>query len=109
MRLSELGELGLLAELERAGLVQGIEHDAAQIGDGLVVTQDSLVEGVHFRREWQSPECIGHRCLARGLSDIAAMGGRPVAAFLSLAVPAKLVTAPVELILRMVLLFESAT
>ena len=56
----------------------------------MLVTTDLSLEGVHFRREWQSPECIGHRCLARGLSDIAAMGGRPVAAFLSLAVPAKL-------------------
>jgi thiamine-monophosphate kinase len=45
------------------------------------------LEGVHFRRDWQSPECIGHRCLARGLSDIAAMGGEPIAVFLSLAVP----------------------
>ena len=47
MRLDEAGEFGLLAELERRGLAQGIEHDAAQIGD-LVVTQDTLVEGVHF-------------------------------------------------------------
>ena len=52
-----------------------------------LVTTDFSLEGVHFRREWQSPECIGHRCLARGLSDIAAMGGRPMAAFFSLALP----------------------
>ena len=42
MRLDEIGELGLLAELERRGLATGIEHDAAEIG-GLVVTQDALV------------------------------------------------------------------
>ena len=42
-RLDELGEFGLLAELERRRLVQGIEHDAAVV-EGLVVTQDSLVE-----------------------------------------------------------------
>ena len=52
MRLSQLGELGLLAELERRGLIVGVEHDAAQLGDGLVVTQDALVEGVHFRLDW---------------------------------------------------------
>lgn len=52
-----------------------------------LVTTDFSLEGIHFRRNWQSPECIGHRCLVRGLSDIAAMGGRPVAAFLSLALP----------------------
>jgi thiamine-monophosphate kinase len=53
-----------------------------------LVTTDFSLEGIHFRREWQSPECIGHRCLVRGLSDIAAMGGRPIAGFLSLALPA---------------------
>jgi thiamine-monophosphate kinase len=54
--------------------------------DALVTTDFSL-EGIHFRRDWDSPESIGHRCLTRGLSDIAAMGGDPVAAFLSLALP----------------------
>ena len=52
MRLSELGELGLLAELERRGLAQGIENDAAQLAGGVVVTQDALVEDVHFRFDW---------------------------------------------------------
>jgi len=56
----------------------------------MLVTTDFSLEGVHFRRDWHSPESIGHRCLARGLSDIAAMGGEPVAAFLSLASPPKL-------------------
>jgi thiamine-monophosphate kinase len=53
----------------------------------MLVTTDFSLEGVHFRRDWHSPESVGHRCLARGLSDIAAMGGEPVAAFLSLALP----------------------
>jgi thiamine-monophosphate kinase len=47
-----------------------------------------MLEGVHFRRDWHTAEEVGHRCLARGLSDLAAMGARPLAAFLSLAVPA---------------------
>lgn len=55
----------------------------------LLVTTDFCLEGVHFRREWHSAESIGHRCLTRGLSDIAAMGGTPLAAFLSLALPPK--------------------
>jgi thiamine monophosphate kinase len=58
MKLSELGELGLLAELERRGLAQAIEHDAARIGD-MVVTQDALVEGVHFRLDWISWRDLG--------------------------------------------------
>jgi thiamine-monophosphate kinase len=56
----------------------------------LLVTTDFTLEGVHFRREWHSPESVGHRCVARGLSDIAAMGGLPTAVFLSLALPAGL-------------------
>ena len=55
-----------------------------------LVTTDFSLEGIHFRREWHPPEVVGHRCLARGLSDIAAMGGTPVAAFLSLALPQNL-------------------
>jgi thiamine-monophosphate kinase len=53
----------------------------------ILITTDFSLEGIHFRREWHPPESVGHRCLARGLSDIAAMGGIPVAAFLSLALP----------------------
>src|SRR3984957_8747422 len=53
----------------------------------MLVTTDFSLEGIHFRRDWHPPESIGHRCLARGLSDIAAMGGEPVAVFLSLALP----------------------
>ena len=52
-----------------------------------LVTTDFSLEGIHFRRDWHPPESVGHRCLVRGLSDIAAMGGEPVAAFLSLALP----------------------
>ncbi|HKI26348.1 MAG TPA: thiamine-phosphate kinase [Candidatus Sulfotelmatobacter sp.] len=53
----------------------------------VLVTTDFTLEGIHFRRDWHPAESVGHRCLARGLSDIAAMGGEPVAAFLSLALP----------------------
>lgn len=75
-------------------VVAGIGDDSAVLRippeyDTLVTTDFSL-EGVHFRREWHPPESVGHRCLTRGLSDIAAMGGVPIAAFLSLAVPQNL-------------------
>jgi thiamine-monophosphate kinase len=58
------------------------------------------LEGIHFRRDWHSPESVGHRCLARGLSDIAAMGGEPVAVFLSLALPRELPQSWVRRFLR---------
>ena len=77
MRLYDLGELGLLAELERRGLAQAIENDAAQVG-GLVVTQDALVEGVHFRVDWISWRDLGFRAAAVNLSDLAASGAEPL-------------------------------
>ncbi|HEY7017764.1 MAG TPA: thiamine-phosphate kinase [Gaiellaceae bacterium] len=87
MRLSELGETGLLAELEQRGLASGIEHDAAELGDGLVVTQDALVEGVHFRPEWTTPRDVGFKAAAVNLSDLAASGATPEALLVTLGAP----------------------
>lgn len=73
------------------GILTGIGDDCAVLrsmpGYDTLITTDFSLEGVHFRRDWHSSESVGHRCLARGLSDIAAMGGEPIAAFLSLALP----------------------
>jgi thiamine-monophosphate kinase len=81
------------ARTSRRALV-GIGDDCAVLrlppADEALVTTDFSLEGVHFRREWHPPQSVGHRCLTRGLSDIAAMGGTPHAAFLSLALPADL-------------------
>lgn len=87
MRLSQLGELGLLAELERRGLIEGVEHDAAQLAGGLVVTQDALVEGVHFRHAWITWRDLGWRAAAVNLSDLAASGAEPEALVVTLAAP----------------------
>lgn len=69
----------------------GIGDDCAILrppaGEELLVTTDFTLEGRHFRRDWHPPESAGHRTLARGLSDLAAMGAAPMAAFLSLALP----------------------
>lgn len=99
------GELALLRAIRRRvgrqaglGLRLGIGDDCALLQPGpdkeLCVTTDLSINGRHFRREWHPPEAIGHRVLARGLSDVAAMGGRPLAAFLSLGLPAELTAAP---------------
>jgi thiamine-monophosphate kinase len=87
VRLSELGELGLLAELERRGLAEQIGDDAAELEPGLVVTQDSLVEGVHFRLDWLSWRELGFRAAAVNISDLAASGARPEALIVSLSLP----------------------
>ncbi len=55
-----------------------------------LLTTDFTLEGIHFRSDWHPAESVGYRCLARGFSDIAAMGGEPVAVFLSLALPRNL-------------------
>ena len=86
MLLSELGELGLLAELERRGLARGIEDDAARV-DGLVVTQDALVEDVHFRLGSISWRDLGFRAAAVNLSDLSASGARPVGLVVSFGAP----------------------
>jgi thiamine-monophosphate kinase len=75
----------------RPAIVTSIGDDCAVLRlpavQDFLVTTDFSLEGIHFRRDWHSPESAGHRCVARGLSDIAAMGGEPLAIFLSLALP----------------------
>jgi thiamine-monophosphate kinase len=105
MPISEIRLIERIAQASRAALpaqrrfaparvVQSIGDDCALLstlpGTQTLVTTDFSLEGVHFRREWHPADSVGHRCLTRGLSDIAAMGGEPFAAFLSLALPAAL-------------------
>ena len=94
-----MSEAGLIAALRRrAGsrsreLTLGIGDDCAIYSPpgsktDLLFTTDLLVEDVHFRRRTHPPAAVGRKALARGLSDIAAMGGEPVFCLLSLALPA---------------------
>jgi thiamine-monophosphate kinase len=87
VRLSDLGELGLLDELERRGLAQGIENDAAELDGGRIVTQDALVEGVHFRLDWISWRDLGYRAAAVNISDLSAAGAAPDGLVVSLGLP----------------------
>jgi thiamine-monophosphate kinase len=87
-----------------SSVLNGIGDDSAVLrlpsGRDALVTTDFTLEGIHFRRDWHPPEAVGHRCLARGLSDVAAMGGEPVAIFLSLALPRDLPQAWVDRFMR---------
>jgi len=71
--------------------VLGIGDDAAILrarpGEDVVLTTDALVEGVHFRFETQAARAIGRRALVANLSDLAAMGARPLGCLLALAAP----------------------
>jgi thiamine-monophosphate kinase len=99
--ISEIGEFGLIARLETLIAEQtrcrglesnsvaiGIGDDAAAIrpspGHEMLVTCDIQVDGRHFDPAWISPHCLGERCATINLSDIAAMGGLPRAAVVSL-------------------------
>lgn len=102
--LAAPGELALIETIRHRAqatatptLRLGIGDDCALLGvkagEETAVTTDLSIEGRHFRLDWHPAESIGHRTLARGLSDLAAMGARPCAAFLSLALPASLTRA----------------
>ena len=95
MKVSDLGEFGLIRRLASAigagpeELIVGVGDDAAvwRLGDRAVIaTTDTLVEGVHFLADapWRD---IGWKSLAVNVSDIAAMGGRPLFALVTLALP----------------------
>jgi thiamine-monophosphate kinase len=97
MRLEEIGEFGFIRRVSGGCLIrpEGVERaigdDAAAFavppGQLSLVTTDLLVERVHFLREATSPFNLGHKAMAVNLSDIAAMGGTPLEAFVSLAIP----------------------
>src|SRR5258708_3482908 len=100
-----MNELDIVAKLQRLaareqlrnklgrGLTLGIGDDCAIYrplpGEDLIFTTDQMIEGVHFLRS-HSPTDLGHRALARSLSDIAAMGGEPRFCLVALAVPARI-------------------
>ncbi len=98
--VAAIGERALIDRIRaRAGspppwVITGIGDDAAVLeperGALDVVTTDSLIEDVHFRRGWTAAEAIGAKAVAVNLSDLAAMGASPRAVLLSLALPADL-------------------
>jgi|SRR4051794_26641255 thiamine-monophosphate kinase len=89
MRLADLGELGLLAELEERGLARSIDADAALVPPNLVVTQDALIEGVHFRLDWTGMRDLGWKAAAVNLSDLAASGADPLGLVVTLGAPGR--------------------
>lgn len=99
MKLGEIGEFGLISRIAAdvaggTGVITGIGDDAAVTtltpGMQLLTSTDMLLEGVHFRTSWHDPYRLGRKSLAVNISDIAAMGGIPRWATLSLAIPADL-------------------
>ncbi len=97
MNISDIGEFGLLARIKKrvsapsSDVVLGIGDDAAAFklsGDSLgLISSDLLIEGVHFDSGYTTPYQLGQKALAVNLSDIAAMGGVPRYALVSIALP----------------------
>ena len=101
MRLAELGEFGLIERLVRlirpteslgtARVTLGVDDDAALLAlpadTETAFALDLLVESVHFRRETTSAADLGWKSLAVNVSDLGAMGARPVAAVIGLGLP----------------------
>lgn len=79
-----------------SSLIKGIGDDCAilrpRAGEDLVFTTDFVLEGRHFTLDSHSPADIGHKALARSLSDLAAMGAEPVFCLVSLAIPSQFAT-----------------
>src|SRR5262245_51816134 len=95
--VGQVGERALLRRLQARiprgpGVGVGVGDDAAVVeaGPQVVVTTDTLVEGVHFRRGWGPPQLLGRKALSVNLSDVAAMGGAARYATVSLCLPADL-------------------
>ncbi len=89
--MSELSIVERIAALTptRAGTLLGVGDDAAVLarGGATVLSQDLLVDGVHFRLGATTGADLGHKALAVNLSDLAAMGARPAAALVGIAAP----------------------
>lgn len=94
--VAEVGEFGLIGRITQgrrhpSSTLLGPGDDAAIVGtpDGRVVAStDVLVQGVHFRLDWSSPEYVGRKAIAVNLADIAAMGAKPTSVLIGLACPA---------------------
>jgi len=84
-------ELEFIEKIRRRYSLSKIGDDCAVLPKDsrtdLVITTDLLVEDIDFRRDWTTPEFLGHKSLAVSLSDVAAMGAKPVWAMLSIGVP----------------------
>ncbi len=106
--LADRGERSLLDEIRRlvpsgGRVLVGPGDDAAVVASSrrpLLLTTDALVDGVHFRRTWLSARALGRRAFAVNASDIAAMGGRPVAALLSVVASSRFPAAELRDIVR---------
>ena len=100
LKTKELGEFGLInrissqLEFRAANSIQSIGDDCAvypvSAGANEVISTDAMVEDIHFKLSTTTPEALGRKALSISLSDIAAMGGTPKRALVTLGIPKKI-------------------
>lgn len=100
MKFNEIGEFGFIESIKKEcittlkDVIKGIGDDCAVFGPSsgrvLLFTTDMLVEDIHFLKSKMTPYQLGWKSIAVNLSDIAAMGGRPLILLISLAIPAEM-------------------
>jgi thiamine-monophosphate kinase len=111
MEISKLGEFGLIEEVIAPGFKELVNKHITGIGDDAAIipvnarnsqlhTTDMLIEKTHFLRDKISPFQLGYKSLSVNLSDIAAMGGTPVASYLSIGLPKNMEVEWVEEFMR---------
>ena len=100
LKTKELGEFGLInrisshLEFRATDSIQSIGDDCAvypvSTGANEVISTDAMVEDIHFKLSTTTPEALGRKALSISLSDIAAMGGTPKRALVTLGIPKKI-------------------
>lgn len=108
MKVKDVGERALVSTIHRLQAIVpmgylGIGDDAAYVppsAEGWLISQDMLVEDVHFRWDWVTPEQLGEKAVCVNVSDIAAMGGIPKAILTSIAVPGEFEMGDIEALYR---------
>ena len=98
MKISKIGEFGLIEQVIAPEFKELVNKHITGIGDDAAIipidehtshvhTTDMLIEKTHFLREKITPYQLGYKSLSVNLSDIAAMGGKPIASYLSVGLP----------------------
>ncbi len=104
--MSEIGEEKIIDYIKKRfpkrnkEISKGIGDDAAVLKNGLIISTDSFYEHIHFKFKYFDMYAVGYHCLSASLSDLAAMGARPIAALISLCLTQRIMTPDIKELYR---------